>query len=336
MVRYILTRLLQLPLLLFAVSLLVFVVLRLGPASPVDLATETVRDAAEIEKIRHAWGLDRPILVQYGDYIVHVLQGDFGRSFFSNTPVVDVIRERLPATLELAFLGILLGCGLGVTLGIIAAIGADTPIDTLARIGALAGISIPSFWLGLMFISLFAVNLGWLPVAGRFDARRPFDEITGFYVLDGILKGQLEVSGIALKYMLMPAIVNALFVAGFVVRITRASMLEALKHDYIRTARAKGLKNHVVIIRHALRNALLPIITIIALQFGLLLAGSAVIETIFAYPGLGKLMIDAIYLHDYPQVQASVLLLATIYIIVNLVVDVLYGFVDPRVRRAHN
>lgn len=334
MARYILTRLLQLPLLLLAVSFIVFLVLRLGPASPVDLITESMSDPAEIERIRRDLGLDRPILIQYADYIIHVSQGDFGRSFFSNTPVIESIRERLPATLELALWGMLLGCGMGITLGIVGAIYSNSIIDTLARVIALLGISIPSFWLGLMLIGLFAVQLGWLPVAGRFDARVPFDPVTGFYVLDGLLTGNLKVTWIALKYMILPAAVSALFVAGFVVRITRSSMLEALTNDYIRTARAKGLQHHVIIVRHALRNALLPIVTIVGLQFGLLLAGSAVIETIFAYPGLGKLMVDAIYLHDYPQVQASILVLATIYVVVNLSVDVLYGLIDPRVRHA--
>lgn len=334
MARYIFRRLLQLPLLLFAVSFIVFFVLRLGPASPVDLITESVTDPAEIERIRHNLGLDRPILVQYGDYILQVIRGDLGRSFFSNTPVMESIMERLPATLELALWGLFLGCGIGIALGIIGAIYANTPVDLVARVIALIGISLPAFWLGLMLIGLFSVQLGWLPVAGRFDPRVPFEPVTGFYVLDGIITGNLQASWIALRYMILPATVSALFVAGFVVRITRSSMLEALKQDYMRTARAKGLEHHVVIVRHGLRNALLPIVTVVGLQFGLLLAGSAVIETIFAYPGLGKLMVDAIYLHDYPQVQASILFLAMIYVLVNLSVDVLYGFIDPRVRHS--
>lgn len=336
MANYIVNRLLQLTLILIIVSALIFVILRLGTVSPVYLATETARDPAEIERIRHAWGLDRPVYVQYADYILHVFQGDFGRSFFSNTPVSEVIIERLPATLELALVGLLLGGLAGISAGIISAVEANNPIDILVRAVALTGISIPSFWIGLMFISLFAVKLDWLPVSGRFDPRISIQTITGFYILDGLLTGNLSITLTALKYMLMPATVQALFIAGFITRITRAAVLESLRQDYIRTARGKGLPEKLVVIRHGLRNALLPIVTIMGLQFGVLLAGSAVIETVFAYPGLGKLMVDAIYIHDFPQIQASVLVLATIYAVVNLMVDILYVFIDPRARSFSN
>jgi ABC-type dipeptide/oligopeptide/nickel transport system permease component len=311
------------------------VVLRLGPGSPVDLATEAARDPREIERIRHEWGLDRPIFVQYLDYMGGVLRGDFGRSFFGNSPVSQVIAERLPATLELAIAGMILGGIIGVSLGVLAAIRPNSMLDLIARALALTGISLPTFWLGLMLIGLFAVKLDWLPVGGRFPARTEFDTITGFYVLDGLLRGDLGVTAIALRHMLMPAAVLGLFIAGFIARMVRAMVLESLRQDYIRTARAKGLGEWVVVIRHGLRNALLPTVTIMGLQFGNLLGGAAVTETVFSWPGLGKLMVDAINLHDFPQVQASILLLATTYVIVNLIVDVLYGVIDPRIRYAH-
>jgi ABC-type dipeptide/oligopeptide/nickel transport system permease component len=330
--KYIANRLLQLPLLLLVVSALVFVILRLGPGSPVDLATEAARDPREIERIRREWGLDRPIYVQYLDYVGGVLRGDFGRSFFGNTPVSSVIAERFPATLELAIVGMILGGMVGIGLGVLAAIKEDSVFDTLARVLALTGISLPTFWLGLMFIGLFAVTLDWLPVGGRFDARAEFDKITGFYVLDGLLRGDLKATGTALRHMLMPATVLGLFIAGFIARMVRAMVLEALRQDYVRTARAKGLSERVVVIRHGLRNALLPTVTIMGLQFGNLLGGAAVTETVFSWPGLGKLMVDAINLHDFPQVQASILLLATTYVLVNLIVDILYGIIDPRIR----
>jgi peptide/nickel transport system permease protein len=332
MAAHLIRRLVQLPLLLLVVSAIVFVALRLGPGSPVDLATEAARDPAEIERIRHDWGLDRPLYVQYADYIVNVLHGDFGRSFFGDTPVADVIAERLPATLELAVVGMLLGTCLGVLLGTISAVSERTPLDLLTRVFALVGISFPTFWIGLMGIGLFAVQLGWVPVGGRFDARLPIERITGFVLLDALLTGNFDAAGIALQHLVLPATVVGLFVTAFIARITRATVLEALHDDYIRTARAKGLPSHVIVIRHGLRNALLPILTIIGLQFGNLLGGAAVTETVFSWPGLGKLMIDAINQHDFPQVQASVLLLATSYVIVNLMVDVVYAVVDPRIR----
>lgn len=332
MTRYIANRLIQLPFLLLVVSALVFVVLRLGPGSPVDLATEAARDPREIERIRQEWGLDRPIAVQYLDYIGGVLRGDFGRSFFGNSPVSSVIAERFPATLELAVAGMILGGIIGIGLGVLAAVKENSLLDAVARSAALTGISLPTFWLGLMFIGLFAVKLDWLPAGGRFDARTEFNTITGFYVLDGLLRGDPGASLTALRHMIMPATVLGLFIAGFIARMVRAMVVEALRQDYIRTARSKGLGERVVVVRHGLRNALLPTVTILGLQFGNLLGGAAVTETVFSWPGLGKLMVDAINLHDFPQVQASILLLATTYVIVNLVVDVLYGVIDPRIR----
>jgi peptide/nickel transport system permease protein len=334
--RYIGTRLLQLPVLLLVVSALVFVILRLGPGSPVDLATESSRDPEQIQRIRHEWGLDQPLYVQYARYLGGLLRGDFGRSFFSNTPVAGVIVERFPATLELAFLSMILGGLFGLGLGIVAGVKERTPVDVLARILALTGISLPTFWLGLMGIGLFAVKLAWLPAGGRFDARLPLQTVTHFYVLDGVLTGNLQASLAAVKHLVMPATVLGLFIAGFIARITRAAVLDAMRQEYVRTARAKGLRERAVVIRHAFRNALLPIVTIMGLQFGNLLGGAAVTETVFAYPGLGKLMVDAIYVHDFPQIQASVLLLAMTYVVVNLIVDVLYVVIDPRVGYVHN
>ena len=330
--RYVGTRLLQLPVLLLVVSALVFVILRLGPGSPVDLATESSRDPEQIQRIRHEWGLDQPLYIQYARYVGGVLRGDFGRSFFSNTPVAGVIIERFPATLELAFLSMILGGLFGLGMGIVAGVKENTFWDVLARMLALTGISLPTFWIGLMGIGLFAVKLAWLPAGGRFDARLPLQTVTHFYVLDGILTGNLRATLTAVRHLVMPAAVLGLFIAGFIARITRAAVLDAMRQEYVRTARAKGLRERAVVVRHAVRNALLPIVTIMGLQFGNLLGGAAVTETVFAYPGLGKLMVDAIYVHDFPQVQASVLLLAMTYVVVNLIVDILYAFIDPRIR----
>lgn len=331
MAMYVLKRLLQLPLLLVVVSAVIFFILRLGP-SPVDMATEAVRDPKEVERIRQVWGLDRPIHVQYVEYVVRVVQGDFGRSFLGNVPVSRVVAERYPATLELAVVGMTLGALIGVPLGVLSAVRANTLVDTLARAFALTWISLPAFWVGLMLIALLSVRLGWLPVGGRFNPRTPIDTVTGFYVIDGLVARDWEVVRTALRHMAMPATVLGLAIAGFIARITRATVLEGLREDYVRTARAKGLRERTVVIGHGLRNALLPIVTLMGLQFGTLLGGAAVTETVFAWPGLGKLMVDAVYVRDFPQIQASVLLLAVTYVVVNLIVDLLYVFIDPRIR----
>lgn len=331
MAMYVLKRLLQLPLLLVVVSAVIFFILRLGP-SPVDMATEAVRDPKEVERIRQVWGLDRPIHVQYVEYVVRVVQGDFGRSFLGNVPVSRVVAERYPATLELAVVGMTLGALIGVPLGVLSAVRANTLVDTLARAFALTWISLPAFWVGLMLIALLSVRLGWLPVGGRFNPRTPIDTVTGFYVIDGLVARDWEVVRTALRHMAMPATVLGLAIAGFIARITRATVLEGLREDYVRTARAKGLRERTVVIGHSLRNALLPIVTLMGLQFGTLLGGAAVTETVFAWPGLGKLMVDAVYVRDFPQIQASVLLLAVTYVVVNLIVDLLYVFIDPRIR----
>jgi peptide/nickel transport system permease protein len=331
MLTYVIRRLIQLPFLLLLVSALVFFVLRLGP-SPVDMATEAVRDPKEVERIRQAWGLDRPIYVQYVDYVLRAARGDFGRSFLSNVPVSRVIAERYPATLELALLGMVLGAVIGISLGVLSAVRVNTWVDTLARTFALTWISLPVFWVGLMLMAVLGVQLEWLPVGGRFNARTPIDTVTGFYLLDGLLSRDREVVQTALRHMAMPTAVIGLATAGFIARITRATMLEGLREDYIRTARAKGLRERTVIAGHGLRNALLPIVTLMGLQFGTLLGGAAVTETVFAWPGLGKLMVDAISVRDFPQVQASVLLLAVTYVVINLFVDLLYVLIDPRIR----
>jgi peptide/nickel transport system permease protein len=264
--------------------------------------------------------------------LMSAVQGDFGRSFLSNAPISKAVGERYPATLELAIVGMVIGGVIGISLGILSAVKADRPLDTLARAAALISISIPSFWLGLMFIGLFAVQLGWLPVGGRFNVRVPVDVVTGFYLFDTLISGDLSAFRVAVEHLVMPATVLGMAIAGFIARITRATVLEGLRQDYVRTARAKGLLERTVVVRHGLRNALLPIVTLLGLQFGTLLGGAAVTETVFSWPGLGKQMVDALYVRDFPQVQASVLLIAATYVVMNLLVDVLYVFIDPRIR----
>jgi len=335
MTRFMILRLLQLFGVLLAASAIVFFSLRLGPFDPSSQIQEaTLGDPERIAEVRAYWGLDQPLIVQYGKYLSGVLHGDLGRSLQDSQPVSRAIGDRLPATIELAVMAMLIGTTFGLGMGVLAAYKQDTALDVGGRAAALVGISFPTFWLGVMAIAIFSVKLQWLPAGGRFSSELDFEPTTGFYVLDGIIQGRLDVVTTALKHLLLPALVLGLLVAGLVTRITRAAMLEALGKDYVRTALAKGSTARSAAIKHALPNALLPATTILGLMFGLLLSGAVIVETVFAYPGMGKLLVDAISVRDFPQVQASILVLATIYVLVNAVADVLYVVIDPRVRLA--
>jgi peptide/nickel transport system permease protein len=332
MAAYAARRALQLLGLLVVVSALIFFVLRLGPFQPGSFFADAGSDPARIAAIKHDWHLDQPLPVQYVEYMAGVVRGDFGRSFTDNQPVSTTIANRLPATVELAVTSMLIGTVLGLGLGILSALLRGRPTDTASRAVALAGTSMPSFWLGVMAIAVFAVRLGWLPPGGRVDSTVDVPRHTGFLIVDGLAAGRLDVVGMALRHLVLPSLVLGFFVAGYIARITRTTMVEALAQDYIRTAVAKGASRSRLVLRHALPNTALPVVTVLGLQFGLLLSGAAVTETVFSYPGMGKLLVDAIRGSDFPQVQASILILAGTYCVVNAVVDVLYAAVDPRVR----
>lgn len=320
------------PVLLFIIASGVFFLLRLGPFSPDVLLEAAANNPERVAELRAFWGVDEPLGTQYLSYLGNTARGDLGRSFQDNQPIVDIIKERLPATVELALVALLVGGTAGIALGTFAALKANTWADTALRSAALTGVSLPSFWVGLAFIYLFAVKLHWLPAGGRVDSRSEFDTVTGFYFIDGILQGRWDVYWDSVKHIVLPGIVLSLFVAGFLARVTRATMIEVLGQEYIRAAVARGNGPTRVLIRHALPNTLLPIVTLLGLLFGLLLGGAAIVETVFSYPGMGKLLVDAIRVRDYPQIQASIVILAAIYIFVNLTVDVLYGYIDPRIR----
>lgn len=333
MIRFVVTRFLQVLGVLLAVSAIVFFALRLGPFDPSDqIAEATLGDPARIAELEAYWGLDEPLVAQYGKYLLGVVRGDLGKSLQDLQPVTGAIRDRLPATIELAVLSMLIGTVFGVGVGVVAAYKRDSWLDVGGRSAALVGISFPTFWLGVMGIAIFSVKLQWLPAGGRFSEEIAFDPSTGFYVLDGVIQGRLDVVTTALKHLLLPATVLGLLVSGLVTRVTRAAMLEALGKDYVRTALAKGATPRRAATRHALSNALLPITTIVGLLFGLLLSGAVIVETVFAFPGMGKLLVDSISVRDFPQVQACILVLAAIYSLVNATADVLYGVMDPRVR----
>lgn len=332
MARYIAERLAFLPVVLLFISLLIFLAIRFAPGDPAEITMQQFATEAEISRLRAEWGLDKPLWQQYALFVRNALRGDLGRSFFGNVRVTDEVAQRFPATIELATAGVGVSALLGIGAGTIAAVRRGRWADHLSRVLALFGISMPIFWLGLMLIALFSVKLGWLPVAGRLDARMSPEPGTHFLILGSMLSGNWAQLHSAARHLILPALTMGMYSAGIVARFTRSAMLEVLSLDYVRTARAKGLPERRVINKHALRNALLPVLTILGLQFGSFLGGAAVTETVFAWPGLGKLLVDSIALRDYFQVQASVLILGVTYVIVNLLVDVLYVYVDPRIR----
>jgi peptide/nickel transport system permease protein len=276
--------------------------------------------------------LDRPLWVQYVDFLSGAVRGDFGRSYRSNSPVVAEIAARFPATIELAVAAMGIAVVVGVVVGTVAAVRRHTVFDYLSSAGVLLGISIPTFWLGIILIIVFGLWLRWLPISGRVDPRLGADPSVPFLTVTSLLQGNWSVAGDALRHLILPALTLAAWPAAIVARMTRASLLESLGQDYARTARGKGLPERLIVVRHAARNALLPVLTVVGLEFGTLLGGAVVTETIFAWPGLGQLTVAAIGARDYQVIQGVVVLLAAVFVVLNLMVDVLYAVLDPRIR----
>jgi peptide/nickel transport system permease protein len=297
---------------LLLVSVMVFLLQHLLPGDPAIALSGDEHDPAVVEHLREKYGFNRPVLVQYGMWLGGVLQGDFGISYRNKITVVELIATKLPVTLELAIFSMLIALSIGVPLGIIAATRKDSPIGLVANLLALSGISLPHFWLGIMMILIFSVNLGWLPSSG-------FVPITEDWKQN-------------LTSLIMPSFVLGSGVAGVITRHTRGAMLQVLSSDYVRTARAKGLTERVVVNKHALRNALMPVITLSTIEFGRLLSGAVLTEQIFSIPGFGKLIVDAVFNRDYQVIQGVVLVAATLYILLNFVADILYYAVNPRLR----
>jgi len=304
MLQYTVKRLLSIIPVLLGISVLLFIMLQALPGDPAQVLAGEMASQEDVERIRVQLGLDQPVYVQYGKFLWRLIHLDLGRSARTQNPVTQEIWARLPNTVSLSLAAIFIACLLGIPAGIISAVRPYTWLDYLVTSGALFGISMPVFWLGLMLVVLFAVILHWLPAGG-----------TG-----------------GIEFYILPSLTLASFVMAFIARMTRASMMESLNQDFVTTARSKGLKEKVVIIRHALKNALIPIITVIGLQFGMLLGGSVLTETVFAWPGIGRLIVDSIHARDYPMIQGTILIFGLLYILVNLTVDLLYAFVDPRIR----
>ncbi|WP_036199564.1 ABC transporter permease [Meiothermus ruber] len=317
---------------LFGISLLVFLFLHLIPGDPAVVMLGERAEPERIAALREKLGLERPPWEQYLFFVGNLLQGDLGTSIFNQLTVKEQLARRWPATFELAIAATLFAVIIGIPFGILAAIRKNSLIDNLATSFSLLGVSLPVFWLGLLLVYLFAVNLQWLPAGGRLsiDVDALFKPITGFYVLDALFQPQTfwDVA----KHLILPAITLGTIPLAILTRITRSAMLEVLSQDYVRTARAKGLSERVVIWRHAFKNALLPVVTIIGLQFGTLLGGAILTETIFSWPGIGSWIYEGILNRDYPVVQGGVIFVALVFVVVNLVVDLSYALLDPRIQ----
>ena len=332
MTAYIIRRILGLFPVLFGITVLVFFLIRLIPGDPAVVMLGDRASAEDVERVRELLGLNDPLLVQYLRYMGQLLRGNLGQSIINRTQVTAELRYRLPATIEMIAGALVIGVMVGITVGVVSAIRRNSWFDVMGMIGALLGVSMPIFWLALILIYAFAVNRKILPPSGRIDVQIYVQRRTGFMLIDTLLMGDLAAFFNALWHMILPSFVLSTVIMPGLARITRASMLEVLRQDYVRTARAKGLKENVVVFGHALKNALLPIVTVIGGWLAGLLGGAILTETVFSWPGMGTWTYRAILSRDYPIVQGSVLVSAIIYVFVNLGVDVLYAFIDPRIR----
>jgi len=332
MKKYILKRLLLLIPVLIGVSILIFVIVRLTPGDPARILAGEHATEEYVQATRERWGLDKPMYVQYYIWFKSLLRGDLGRSITTHSPVIEEILNRFPATLELSLFAMFLAIVIGILAGIISAIRQYHFFDYFSMTVALFGISMPVFWLGLMLMFVFGLWLDILPISGRINVMIPLQNITGLYVLDSILTLNFRALGSSLLHLILPSVALGTIPMAMIARITRSSMLEIIRQDFIRTERAKGLPERLVIFKHALKNALIPIVTVIGMEFGLLLGGAILTETVFAWPGLGRYTVDAVYARDYPAIQGSVLFIAFIFVVVNLITDVLYAYINPRIR----
>jgi dipeptide transport system permease protein len=333
MIRFLLTRLSLIVPTFLGITLLAFVLIRLVPGDPIEtLAGERGMDQARHEALRKEYGFDKPLLVQYAVYIGHVLHGDLGRSLITHEPVLSEFRSLFPATVELALCAIAFALPIGLGAGMLAAVRRNSIFDHGVMGISLTGYSMPIFWWGLLLILLFSVKLDLTPVSGRISDLYFVEPVTGFMLIDSLLSDQDGAFLSAVSHLILPSIVLGTVPLAVVARMTRSSMLEVLGEDYIRTARAKGLPAWRVIGLHALRNALIPVVTVIGLQISVLFTGAILTETIFSWPGVGKWLIESINRRDYPVLQGGTLLIGTMVMTVNLIVDLLYGLINPRIR----
>jgi peptide/nickel transport system permease protein len=316
---------------LLGVSIVVFLLLSITPGDPAELLLGERATEASLEAMREHLGLNEPLHVQYGLFLKRLVKLDLGETIWTRQKVIVEIKERFPATIELSLAAMFLSCLFGVVLGIISASRQYSIFDYLSMVASLIGVSMPVFWLGLMLMLVFALNLGWFPISGRIGTNTELEVITNFYVLDAILTRNWPALLNVLHHLALPAIALCTIPMAIVARMTRSSMLEVLRQDYIKTARAKGLSETKVVLKHALRNSLIPVVTVIGLQFGILLGGAILTETVFAWPGVGKWIFEGVVKRDYMVIQGGTMLVATAFVVVNTLVDILYAVINPRI-----
>jgi peptide/nickel transport system permease protein len=334
MTAFLLRRLTALPLLLLAVLTLVFLALRALPGSAVDTLSSQFTSASLRTELTQELGLDRPLLQQYGIYLRDMIQGDLGRSFLTGRDVGDMLAGALPPTIELAVAALFVMIVFGLFTGVLSAVFEGTAIDLGLRGLAIALFCVPWFWFGLLLVIVFSLWLGWLPPNGRLPASIDYEPLTNFVLIDAVLTGQWHVVGPWLRHLTLPALTVGLTTAGMLTRIARDSIISTSRQDFVRTARMKGASERQVFLRHILRNASLGILTIIGVQFGAMLGGSVVAEVTFGYPGVGRMLVDAVVQRDYAAAQGAAIAIALLYILVNLATDLAYRAADPRLRRA--
>jgi len=334
MTRYAIGRLGQLVLVLIGVSMVVFFTMHVLPGDVATLLLGERATLAQLAQLRHQLGLDQPVWMQYLDFAAQAARGDFGMSLRSNHAAFADVWTAFPVTLQLALTSLAIAVALGVPLGVLAGTRPGGWLDNAVLTLTLFGVSMPIFWLGLMLLLLFGAWLEWLPIGGLMPTGVDVPRVTGMTVLDSLIALRPDLLAISLQYLALPAVTLATIPLAMITRITRSEMLATAGLDHVRTARAKGMPERRVIVRHILRNALIPVVTVIGLQLGLLLSGAVLTETIFSLPGLGRLMVDSILSRDYPVVQAGALFIAFVFVLVNLLVDLSYALLDPRIRRA--
>jgi peptide/nickel transport system permease protein len=330
--KYVLKRILWVIPVMIGVSLIVFSLMRVFSPDPAPIVLGQHATQEAVDAWREEKGLNEPVYVQYWTYITGALHGDLGVSYYSSTPVTKEIGARFPATIELAVAAIIFASTVGILLGVLAAVKKNTVFDAASMLVALVGISIPIFWLGIMMIMLFSGYLHLLPTGGRINVLLEPKEVTGFYLIDSLLAGDRAAFKDALIHLILPALTLGMYSMAIITRMTRSTMLDTLGQDYIRTGRAKGISEYKVIGKHALRNSMIPVTTVIGLQFGALLGGALLTESVFAWPGIGKFTVDSILKSDFPMVQGIVLLIAVVFVLVNLAADLMYAYLDPRIK----
>ena len=319
---------------MFGVAIIVFFFIRLTPGDPVDIMMGGggAISSGELEQLREEFHLNEPLHIQLWYFIRDAAKGDLGYSYVLKQPVTSLIGERLPATIELAVGALLFSLIVAFPIGVISAVKQNSWLDRISMSTAFLGISMPGFWLGIILILLFSVQLHWLPVQGRISLGTGLQERTGYFVLDSILTGNMKAFQSSLSHLVLPSITLGAPVAAVIARVLRSSMLETLRSDYVTLARSKGVSEWWVVIKHALRNAMIPTVTVVGLQVGILLGGNMVIETVFGWPGLGRMVVKAIFDRDFPLIQGAVMIYAFTFVMANLIVDVMYTYLNPRIR----